>query len=421
MATTDTNPPTSLGTWVFAVLLLVYALGMPLGLGRISGAPLLAAGLALGGDGSGHEAPLPVLLTRLMACVPLGDVATRANLGSALCGALAAVALLRLVLEVATGIRPPVPARATAVAFAHEPLAAIGAAGVSALGLCVFVVMTSGSGVAPEIVAILYGWIGCIRLARRSDDAASGLGALFACGLAATGGGGLFLLSAPPTLLLWFWAFRRGERWPLLGPLALVLPLGLWLLPAFGGGPFGIRDLVDRWLSAGGASPSPWGLSAALGEVGDQIGVIAGLLAVVGAVTLIIRMPFAGVLIVGTGFVALMVAARGTASATEGGFFVLSLMAASIAAGIGIVTLCTRMGAARTPAAAVLAVTAVISPILDGGGARWVRDTRLASSLVDTALGRVPLRGRVTPGSPELTGLLDLARVVGLRPDLNRR
>jgi hypothetical protein len=59
-----------------------------------------------------------------------------------------------------------------------------------------------------------------------------------------------------------------------------------------------------------------------------------------------------------------------------------------------------------------------VSPALDGAGARWSRDARLPAHLLGRALAEVPLRAKVDPGSPEMSGLFRYAVTLGLRPDI---
>jgi hypothetical protein len=98
--------------------MLVCALAaLPLGLDRVGAAPAVAAGLELGRSaaalGAGDAAvggesapPLVVLLLRLFACLPLGDLAMRANLAAVACAVAAAVLLGRLGFRVLRAIEP---------------------------------------------------------------------------------------------------------------------------------------------------------------------------------------------------------------------------------------------------------------------------------------------------------------------------
>jgi hypothetical protein len=95
-----------------------------------------------------------------------------------------------------------------------------------------------------------------------------------------------------------------------------------------------------------------------------------------------------------------------------------ALLAAALPVCAGIVHLAGRLGRARPAAAVLFAVLSLISPVLDGGSQRWVRDVRLAPRLMEHGLARAPVRAHVDPGSREMSGLFHYAEVLGWRPDL---
>src|SRR5205823_11158231 len=82
---------------VFAGAFAAYAIGLPLGLARAGAGAAVAGGFAFAAPGP--LAPLPRLLARVVAFVPVGDLATRAGLAAALAAALAATALARLACD----------------------------------------------------------------------------------------------------------------------------------------------------------------------------------------------------------------------------------------------------------------------------------------------------------------------------------
>jgi hypothetical protein len=135
--------------------MLVCALAaVPLGLDRVAEAPVVAAGLDLGrgagAQGVAGAPPLVVLLLRLFACLPIGDLAARANLAAVACAVAAAVLLGRLAFRILRALESTAAAAVgagTATAAAPVPiLAAVGdpgpepaeaedpAAGVTAAG-----------------------------------------------------------------------------------------------------------------------------------------------------------------------------------------------------------------------------------------------------------------------------------------------
>jgi hypothetical protein len=144
-------------------------------------------------------------------------------------------------------------------------------------------------------------------------------------------------------------------------------------------------------------------------EAGDQLGVVGLLLVALGALVLVARAPLAGALLLWTVAAGVWLSGSG-----------LRLASAAVAAplAVGIVHLARKLGRARLATATALAVMALVSPALDGGSFRWTRDGRLPARLIGRALGDVPLRARVDPGTPEMSGLFHYAVSLGLRPDI---
>src|SRR6266542_506529 len=124
-------PPT-----LFGVALVIYASAMPLGLSRIDSAFRVADALELrSGASSGFWA---LLAMRLGQYLPFGDTPTRTTLVSAVFCALAVAFAGRLALRACMLLRPPPNARQEQRHFAHEPIAAIGAALAVAFSLTTF-------------------------------------------------------------------------------------------------------------------------------------------------------------------------------------------------------------------------------------------------------------------------------------------
>ena len=110
--------------------MLIWALAaVPLGLDRVALAPVVAAGLDLGRGGAGlgeggggvGAPPLVVLLLRLFACLPVGDLAARANLAAVACAAAAAVLLGRLAFRILRGLDLGDAALGPSLAVVAEP------------------------------------------------------------------------------------------------------------------------------------------------------------------------------------------------------------------------------------------------------------------------------------------------------------
>jgi hypothetical protein len=377
---------------LFGGTLILYAAGLPLGLdGTAAGAA--AAGPSLEG------APLAALLMRLAGCFPLGDLAARANLASALAGAAAVALLGRLGCEVLRFLRPgrqldPV-----------DPAAAAGAAAVAALAFGAFRTATGAGPGAVTVLLAAAAWVNALALVRAPEERRPGLRLSLLAGLAA----GVQPVLAPlvwlPALWLWWRALRRGARWPLAAPLLFVTGLGvvLFAVAVARTGPT-ISELVrGLWPSRAPGGP------IALLEAGEQLGVVGLLLLALGALVLVSRAPMAGVLVLGTVGAGLWLSGGGVRLAA-------AMAVAPLAAGIA--HLAHKLGHARLAAATALAVMAVVSPALDGAGGRWSRDARLPAHLLGHALAEVPLRAQVDPGSPEMAGLFHYAASLGLRPDI---
>jgi hypothetical protein len=209
-----------------------------------------------------------------------------------------------------------------------------------------------------------------------------------------------------PALWLWWRALRRGARWPLAAPLLFVTGLGIVLFAAAVArtGPTASELLRGLWPAR------PPGASAApILEAGEQFGVIGVLLLGLGALALVTRAPMVGALALWT---------VGTGLWLSGGGVRLAAAMAVGPLAAGIAHLANKLGRGRLAGATALAVMAVVSPALDGSSARWSRDARLPAHLLGRALAEVPLRAKVDPGSPEMTGLFHYAASIGLRPDI---
>jgi hypothetical protein len=226
----------------------------------------------------------------------------------------------------------------------------------------------------------------------------------------------------PPGVLITVWALHRGERWPLFAPVAFVAGLGVVLAPVAAGAVDTLGAVTARLAApfgGGGVTAGQVGVVAV--EAAEQLGVVGLLLASVGLAVLVVRAPFVGTLAVLPSAVGLMAASAAPGTEAAGTGSALALLGLAAPLGIGVVFLSNRLGFARLPAALVLGVTALVVPALDGGAARWTRDTRLPARLLEEAHARSPLRATVDPGSAEMRALLRYGAALGLRPDLTLR
>lgn len=405
---------------LFSATFLLYALGMPLGLARVEAAPQVAASITL--DASTVRAPLVLFAMRFAELLPLGDLPLRANLGSACLGALAIALLGRLCVEVLVLLRPAANARQDARAFIHEPVAATAAALAAALSVSTFEVAGAGGTAAATLLLLLAGMLAGLALLRDCRSAISGCALAVLAGLSA----GVDAIAGP---LLWpllvgiaIWALRMGARWPLLAPLGFVAAWGSTALagvacsntPAALGGLFaGTGNLGVH------AGPLLW---ASVVELGDEVGVIGALLAIIGLVVVATRTLLVAAWLLLTVLSALLfalpVGQPGAVVGPAAAALPLAVAASFVLAAAGLIHLAGRLGRARLAAALALAVMLVLTPAIDSSAARRARRTALPMHLLDHALDRVELRAVVDPGSGELAGLFRLARVLGLRPDI---
>jgi hypothetical protein len=423
------RPPATLDLALGAMALLAYAGGLPLGLDRIGAAPVVGAGYTLGAAAADGPAvaPLALLLGRLFSWLPLGDLATRANLASAAAAAVAAVLLGRVASEVLADLRPPANARRTERDLWHERVAAGACAGVAALALGVFLAVTTAGGVAVTLALAAGVWLQVLRVARAPDSTGDGLWLALLAGLAVGADPVALLLLWPPALLLWLWALRRGERWPLLGPLLATAGAAVALYPvAAAGVPISVRALAEGVVGAvwgGGAHDlGAAALWAAAAEACAELGVVASLAGAVGLFVLAVRAPFSCALVVASAGSCLLLSAGEAAAGHRiehaAAPWALLLAIAAVPVGAGIAQMASKLGPARTASAAVIAVVALAWPALDGGARRWRRDARMPEGLLEQALARLGPAAEADPGSAEMRSLIEYGRALGVRPDV---
>jgi hypothetical protein len=415
---------------LFFGTLTLYLLALPLGLDRIASAPAVTAAATLWSGAPASRAidsPLATLVTRLFAFLPLGDFATRANLASAVMVSLAMALVGRVIAECLRSLRPPAKARTGPRDFAHEPAAAATGAALVALSLGVFRSATGAGDAGATLAVVATGWLLIMRLSRAPQDGTTGACLALLAGLAVGTHPLAPLMIWPPTFLLWLWALRRAERWTLLAPLLFAAGLGILLAP-LARTPATLFDLVARSVSAGGRGSLEISTAASalahVKEAGEQIGAVGILITTVGFGVLLIRAPFGFCVAAASLALAIFASGAGTGARLlgrpdeAGAAFALLLFGFGLPTGVGASFMAGKLGLARLPAACVLAIVALVSPLLDGGGERWRRDTRLPARLLERGLEGTPLAGQVEPGTPEMAALFRYARALGLRPDI---
>jgi len=404
------RPTAALDCGAAAVVLLAGVAAQPLGLDGPAAVPLLASGYTLGaveGAGTGPS-PLAAMVIRLFACLPIGDLPTRASLGSVVLAALAAVMLARLAAEALAATREGMAGRGTDVRAGHE-LVAAGAGAILPLAcLNVFLPLTSATAAAASLALLAAGWLRVARLLRTPGRARDGLTLACLTGLALAADAVAALLLAPLAIACWLRAFRRGDRWSLLAPVLLLAGMALALFdPAAGVGPLvRIGALFPEGL-AGAVSPTD--------DLIAELGVLAGLVALAGFMVLILRAPLVAGLVMASAVLAMAVHAGGAAGPAA---WVALVALLGLPLALGVSHLASKLGRARAATATVVAVLALVSPALDGGGRRFRRSTPLPEALLREAHAELGPRLRVDAGSTTMSGLLRYGQALGLRPDL---
>jgi hypothetical protein len=402
---------------VFALVLVAYASAVPLGLGSVEAAPRVAAAISL--DAAKQGTPLALLLTRLLEYLPVGDLALRANLMSCLSAALAAALLARLAFELVVVFRPPPSARQFAGMFLHEPVAAGGSALAAALSLATFEAGTTAGATALTLALLVGALLAELALLRDIGNAGAGLALASLAGLSAGVGPMAGPVLWPVLAGLTFWGLRKGARWPLFAPLCFLSALGGFALAtsAVSSVPVSMRDVfVSPFSFAPQGSAVLWRTAV---EIADQVGAVGTLLALIGFALLVSRAAVTAAWLALNLATCLLFAnlANAPAGGSVGAALPMAIGVAFVFGCVGLVHVASRLGRARLAGALTLAVILIFSPAMDGGRARWAAKPS-PLRLLDRALDRAESRSLVDPGTPEMTGLFELGRAIGLRPDL---
>jgi hypothetical protein len=403
---------------IFAGALVLYALAMPLGLARVEGAAQVAAGIAL--DTSAQPAFFALLAMRAGQFLPFGDAPLRATFASAVLCALAVALVARLCLVVCALLRPPTNARQDARAFAHEPIAATGAALAAAFSLSTFDLGVSAGSAAATLVVLVAALLPGFALLRDHNRVTAGYMLAGIAGLTAGVDPVAGPLLWPPLVGLAIWSLRKGARWPLLAPLCFVVAWGASALAHVAASSV---PMAGTWLFSGvgqlgmqGGS----GLWASAVELADEIGVVGSLLAAIGMVVLATRASVLTAWLALTVLTSLLFAhsvERGVALwAPTRAALPLAIAVTCVFACVGVLHVSSRLGRARVAATFALAAMVVFSPAMDSGRSR--RRATLPMHLLDLALSRAEVGSLVCPGTAEMDGLFRLAHAQGLRPDL---
>jgi len=187
----------------------VFALAAPPSWYWLDSAELSAAGAAMG---SAHPTGFPFYtwMARLASLVPLGEIAFRINLLSALCGAVAVGFTAQLVAEV-TRPEPPDGPKAASIVSAVSAGALLGA------GLTFFRQATVAEVYAPTAAA-LAATLWLFHRVARGAGATTGLALALVAGLGLGLHSSFRLLMGMPIAALLVVRLWHGARWPLAAP-----------------------------------------------------------------------------------------------------------------------------------------------------------------------------------------------------------
>jgi len=407
-----------------------YALVAPAGPYWLDSGELGAAAWQIG---SPHPTgfPLYVALARLLALVPVGELAFRLHLASAAAAAVALGLVAALVAEVGGNQRSA---------------CAAGAAAAALLGVSLtFARQASVTEVYALTAALLAGALHLYDRVARGADARAGLGLALVAGLGMGAHGWFRLLFTVPLLLLLFVRLRRGARWPLLAPVvaiaaAVAVHLALPVRSASGrtaavdwGHPRSAAALVDHvnadeirtsWADQMlPAEPLVLRDSAArfFTGAGAELGALALLAACFGAVQLARDrrarwLLFAlGVVAVGDAFYAVALNPMGIADRQVG---VPLAIAVAVLAGAGLVWLGRFAGRAGPFAVAAAGVIIVVGPAM----VTWADIGPVGEAprrFAEAALDGAPPRAVLLTRSDSLaSGVLFLQVAEGARPDV---
>lgn len=437
------SPPRSLaGPLTLAVGLgcfFLHLVSAAPGLYFMDSGELTAAAYALG---TAHPPGFPAhtLIGKLLTFLPLGSIAFRLVLLSALAGALTVALAFRLAVELGRELGY------------DEPVAILGAlAAALVLGLPQYfwrqATVTEVYTISSLALALgLWLLLGVLR----TGDPRRALCLALLAGLAVAGTHPTFRLLLLPILVVgWLVAWRRGRRWAYLAPFAFGLGGLLVLYLAAVAGRSRVPDWADattlgslwdhfwaRRIREAAFAPLMW--TGRLEVVRMHLGLayeamlspLIGLalpLAAVGAVRSLLHGGVARslggslllVALLDLGY-AVWVNPMGLADLQNGVSF---LLAVALLAGLGLAEIATAVsrGSAllRVAVAATLVVMTALPVALDALGEKWRGADPGAAAWTDAALAQAPPSALVLTESDDLSaGLLFAQAVEGARPDV---
>ncbi len=387
-------------------------------------------GAAAVGWGSPHPTGFPLLMVvgKLLALIPIGELAFRVNLVSASCGGVCVLLVAQLVQATARG----------------DGAAVLGgaAAGSTLAVSLVFLRQATVTEVYLPMAVLLAAALLLLDRVARGGEAAEGLGLaiLLGLGLGTHTSIGLVVL---PALAVWLMRLRRGARWPLLAPLLVVLVAGaLYVyLPVRRveridwGHPQRISGFLEHVTAARirraygeEMRSTSWpvirqNLGELFEQLGDSLGPLALLAALAGLAWLVRhkRSRWLGasvaVVLIGDFVYGAWINPMGLVDLQNGVPFAV---AASIAAGVGLAWLVRTLGAVGPFVGAVAVVLLVVPPAAGSLPAIWsARSGDLPRAVAEAALAETPPRGLLLVESDSLAATTLLLTVTEqARPDV---
>ncbi len=364
----------------------VYALLAPPGPSGSDSGDVAAAGFLLGSPpASGY--PLACMLAKLATFVPVGEIALRVHLLGAACAAAAMLWTARLVAAVGAG-------------RGQEPGGAALAGGVAAallLGVTLgFARHATVADAAAPAAALLAATLLLFDRVARGGDARFGLLLAMVVGLGVGAHAGYRVLVPLPLVALLWVRLRRGARWPLLAPLvtlttaaALLLYLPVRSAPVADARPPGLEALADHV-----AGPPLPDLDSIDGEVAlaiardhaaraaaalaDELGALALLAALAGAMAMLLESRSRWLLILLTTAAACDVAAGWAGPGDTSAIaqrHAGTLLALAVLAGVGVAwlgrTAARSGGAIASAAGSAIAAAAGLMLLVAPALATW--------------------------------------------------
>jgi hypothetical protein len=438
---------------------MLYVMAAPPGFYWLDPAELSAAVVTLGVPGP-TGFPLYCIVAKAASLVPVGELAFRIELVSAVCAALAVFWITRLVFELCRG-----DGHALVGAAVAGTLLAVSA---------VFLRQATVAGVYAPGAALLAGGLLLLDRVSRGGDARWGLALALLCGLGLALHTGAWLLG-PVAVALMGVRLYRGARWPLLAPLVALAMAGAAIayLPVRSAS--GRAAVLDRGhpeqanallahLSVRGGRSAPEaqngdqngdqnggeirgeihddigaleaersgpGIEVLVEDIADQVGPLAPLAALLGLVWLArqrrSRWPAAALIAIGAGdlLYALWVNPTGQTEWQNG---VPLALAVSAGAGAGVAWLSRFLRSAGPFAGAVAGVLLVVPPALVSVPAVWPASAPgeapghgrdVPRAWAEAALAATPPRGlALVQSDSTVAGLLYLTEVEQARPDV---